>query len=630
MHSPVDGDSCDPSADIVDFSSDALNLLDENYSTEKSCWDQLEPALSEAKTVPSFLFSSSPSSLSTTYFQMGSNGLAPAHPPPPPPLSSASDPLSSQHVTSSSSNISSSFNLSSMTMRPVIGGGGGGVSVPTGDAISAEFASAATLSLCRGNMGIVRPPNPSQALRVFPGGGGGCEPSGPHFLSHKTSLSQPVLQLKAAISQAPREVLMLMLQFLLEEPRGDLFLAIKNCYDIASNLVGGGVAGETIDGVSSGLHFKSLSSSATNATSGMSSSPPLSVHHPAQMFLDPSTLGMPAAHGMTGGNNNNNNNNNNSSKASYRSVAPSSNSSPTKRKGGAGNRGHKNYKEEEQAVCSTHFQLRPMKHLQKNEETSQWECIPGYHCLVESPTGSPRAAGGGGPISSVASVFTGKNSSVMLTTMTSDAGSGAGVGGGIHHSTHASFSSSNPTSVQSSINLPLGISSTPEAVEGSASSFTEHPHRGSGVKKGDHSSDGRGGGSSFPVQHSNHRVVIGASNMPSHGNHSSRFNGNNNSNKQYDGIDSSMSTASSLSASSGINYNAHFSYLLESQQQQQRLSKEAQLRKHQDALFRPSTQESASGVLYPSPLNPDLGSIVPGFFATPAPTFNVGGGPCAS
>eukprot|EP00796_Vickermania_ingenoplastis_P010100 gene10100-7067_t len=67
------------------------------------------------------------------------------------------------------------------------------------------------------------------------------------------------------------------------------------------------------------------------------------------------------------------------------SPRPSNTSTPSHRKGG---RAHKN-KEEEQDMCSVHHSLRAVKHLQVNPNTGNLECIHGFHCLVDTPATSP-------------------------------------------------------------------------------------------------------------------------------------------------------------------------------------------------------------------------------------------------
>ncbi|CCW70378.1 unnamed protein product [Phytomonas sp. Hart1] len=54
--------------------------------------------------------------------------------------------------------------------------------------------------------------------------------------------------------------------------------------------------------------------------------------------------------------------------------------SPTHRK----SRGHRN-KEDDQELCSVHHCLRVMKHLQLNHATGLYECVHGFHCLVDGP-----------------------------------------------------------------------------------------------------------------------------------------------------------------------------------------------------------------------------------------------------
>ncbi|CAJ1024296.1 hypothetical protein, conserved [Leishmania lindenbergi] len=68
---------------------------------------------------------------------------------------------------------------------------------------------------------------------------------------------------------------------------------------------------------------------------------------------------------------------------------PTANSTtPSHRRG----RGHKG-KEEEQEMCSIHNNLRAIKHLQLNVSTGLYECIHGFHCLVDGPAGaSPKRA----------------------------------------------------------------------------------------------------------------------------------------------------------------------------------------------------------------------------------------------
>ncbi|KAG5479886.1 hypothetical protein LSCM4_05894 [Leishmania orientalis] len=65
------------------------------------------------------------------------------------------------------------------------------------------------------------------------------------------------------------------------------------------------------------------------------------------------------------------------------SAAPTpmaSSTTPSHRRG----RGHKG-KEEEQEMCSIHNNMRAMKHLQLNVSTGLYECIHGFHCLVDGP-----------------------------------------------------------------------------------------------------------------------------------------------------------------------------------------------------------------------------------------------------
>ncbi|KAG5479497.1 hypothetical protein LSCM1_04763 [Leishmania martiniquensis] len=62
-------------------------------------------------------------------------------------------------------------------------------------------------------------------------------------------------------------------------------------------------------------------------------------------------------------------------------LTPMANSTtPSHRRG----RGHKG-KEEEQEMCSIHNNMRAMKHLQLNASTGLYECIHGFHCLVDGP-----------------------------------------------------------------------------------------------------------------------------------------------------------------------------------------------------------------------------------------------------
>ncbi|GET88421.1 hypothetical protein, conserved [Leishmania tarentolae] len=61
---------------------------------------------------------------------------------------------------------------------------------------------------------------------------------------------------------------------------------------------------------------------------------------------------------------------------------PTANSAtPNHRRG----RGHKG-KEEEQEMCSIHNNLRAKKHLYLNVSTGLYQCIHGFHCLVDGPT----------------------------------------------------------------------------------------------------------------------------------------------------------------------------------------------------------------------------------------------------
>ncbi|KPI84202.1 hypothetical protein ABL78_6742 [Leptomonas seymouri] len=60
---------------------------------------------------------------------------------------------------------------------------------------------------------------------------------------------------------------------------------------------------------------------------------------------------------------------------------PTANGTPGAHRRGRGHKG----KEEEQEMCSIHNNMRAMKHLQLNLATGLYECIHGFHCLVDGP-----------------------------------------------------------------------------------------------------------------------------------------------------------------------------------------------------------------------------------------------------
>lgn len=64
--------------------------------------------------------------------------------------------------------------------------------------------------------------------------------------------------------------------------------------------------------------------------------------------------------------------------------SPHANSSPSHRRW----RGHRG-KEEEQELCSIHNTMRATKHLQLNGSTGLYECIHGFHCLVDGQGDAP-------------------------------------------------------------------------------------------------------------------------------------------------------------------------------------------------------------------------------------------------
>ncbi|CAD2221099.1 hypothetical protein AGDE_15085 [Angomonas deanei] len=67
-------------------------------------------------------------------------------------------------------------------------------------------------------------------------------------------------------------------------------------------------------------------------------------------------------------------------------ISPYNNQSPNHRKPR-----HKN-KEEDQELCSVHQSMRALKHLQKNPQTGLYECVHGFHCLVEGGSSPSKPA----------------------------------------------------------------------------------------------------------------------------------------------------------------------------------------------------------------------------------------------
>ena len=60
------------------------------------------------------------------------------------------------------------------------------------------------------------------------------------------------------------------------------------------------------------------------------------------------------------------------------------------RKSGSHNRSRR---DEEQDTCGIHGTTRAVKHLNYNLATMRWECIPGFHCLVEGGrSGTPSSS----------------------------------------------------------------------------------------------------------------------------------------------------------------------------------------------------------------------------------------------
>ncbi|CCW62922.1 unnamed protein product [Phytomonas sp. EM1] len=64
----------------------------------------------------------------------------------------------------------------------------------------------------------------------------------------------------------------------------------------------------------------------------------------------------------------------------FTAPTPAPTPTPSHRK----SRAHRN-KEDEQELCSVHHCLRVMKHLQLNHATGLYECVHGFHCLVDGP-----------------------------------------------------------------------------------------------------------------------------------------------------------------------------------------------------------------------------------------------------
>lgn len=167
-------------------------------------------------------------------------------------------------------------------------------------------------------------------------------------------VDRSLMQLKENITRAPKEVLTAVLNALVDTNTDN-----------------------------SNYHIMELLTAA-NTFFHRSASPPLmsgpqfstfeSVHHASQplSFVDPSCAS-PSEVVIS------------NNKAPFLFGSRHSNASPTKRSGGGGgSRHHKNYnKEDDQRRCAIHGELRPMRCLKLLAETGEFECIPGYHCLVE-------------------------------------------------------------------------------------------------------------------------------------------------------------------------------------------------------------------------------------------------------
>lgn len=160
-------------------------------------------------------------------------------------------------------------------------------------------------------------------------------------------------QLKENISRAPKEVLAIVLNSLVETNSDNLNYHIMELFTAANNLF--------VPTVPSPLLSVSQFSAFEN------------VHptfHP-QSFADPSCT-TPSEVSMS------------NIKVPFVGGSHHSNGSPTKRSVGGGSRHNKNYnKEDDQRRCAIHGELRPIRCLKLLAEKGQFECIPGYHCLVE-------------------------------------------------------------------------------------------------------------------------------------------------------------------------------------------------------------------------------------------------------
>lgn len=357
-----------------DLSPETLALIDDECFLPRSCWDNTDDPMSAATNDPSFLRATSPAAFPPVFLQRG-NAQPTVSP----------DVISPQFLASSFPAMQAPFN----TMGPV------GMRASSGILVGENAGTDTGLSSSGGAARSVLPSlltSTPQAFQVLHGnqGGLGSEAAGAPHVVPTNNLSPAISQLKTAISQAPREVLATVLTWLLDDTSRDLLQPIWQLFEYATIITAkpesfsspGAVHQKILLNTTGGTKQSTAASSASSA-----------MMRPSSVFLDPThpALGGPVSHASTVGSTTTTSNNSNPNKGLYRSGAPSASPSPTKRKGGAGNRLHKNHKEEEQALCSRHAQLRPLKHLQRNEETHQWECIHGYHCLVESPKGSPLA-----------------------------------------------------------------------------------------------------------------------------------------------------------------------------------------------------------------------------------------------
>lgn len=86
---------------------------------------------------------------------------------------------------------------------------------------------------------------------------------------------------------------------------------------------------------------------------------------------------------------------------------PTANSTPGGHRRGRGHKG----REEEQEMCSIHNNMRAMKHLQLNQSTGLYECVHGFHCLVDGPADvSPKRNAGAAAAAAAAATSSQSNS----------------------------------------------------------------------------------------------------------------------------------------------------------------------------------------------------------------------------